>query len=190
MASLIHKTTFLRMLHGAENQERDGSRRTVLLEVAYKLNASRVYTLCLRLLASVRAAEEATVQVFVRFSRELSKRWDESRVAARLRELAIDEALSRLRSYLSRRNVAVNSRPVQPRRSVDATPPLNSETLDDLVAQLTVDQRVAFVLHDREGLDYQAIAKHLQLEVGEVRQLVHESRIELSRLRNETTRGA
>ncbi len=165
-------------------------RQMALLEVAYKLYASRVYTLCLRLLANVKAAEEATVQVYVRFSRELWKRWDESRIAARLRDLAINEALSRLRLSANRMKAAVNTQSLRSARFRSSAPALTSETLEHLVGRLAAELRVVFVLHDREGLDYQVISEHLKIKEAEVRRLVRQSRIELRRLRNKTTGDA
>ncbi len=41
------------------------------LEALYRNYLARVYTICRRLLAGPKAAEAATVEVFVRFSREL-----------------------------------------------------------------------------------------------------------------------
>jgi hypothetical protein len=55
-----------------------------------------VYTFCLRLLANKKAAESATVDVFVRFGKDLEIGPDESRAVLRLRELAIKASFARL----------------------------------------------------------------------------------------------
>ena len=177
------------------NRTRSDSRRTVLFEVAYKLYVKQVYTLSLRLLANVRDAEEVTVQVFAAFSRELPRKWDESRVSARLRELAIDEALRCLwgciRERLEGRAIVGNcapaisidadlkaengSAPVAPR-------PLDLATLEALTNRLPDDLRVAFVLRDMEGLDDQKVARHLRLDEPAVRKLTNNARLALRRL--------
>ena len=166
-----------------------------MLEVAYKLFAAQVYTLCFRLLASVHAAEEATVEVFARFSRELTRRWDEALVANRLRELAIDEAIQRLlgrsRERLGGQAASVGASPatsVETLRAVgkvgtgEAAPVLDSELLTKLSAMLPDDLRVTFVLRDMEGLKDQDIAKYLHVRESEVRSLISRARMELRRL--------
>jgi RNA polymerase sigma-70 factor (ECF subfamily) len=195
MASLIKEIKVVRMSDEANNQEREGSRKVVLLEVAYGLYAAHVYTLSLRLLASVRDAEEATVQVFVRLGRELARRWDEAHILGRLRELTIDEALRRLRGRPSKRlnggaedagspPASSIGRPTTERsgRAISEKTQLDSATLDRLAAKLPVELRVAFVLRDREGLDDRAVATHLQIKEAEARRLIHRARLELRRL--------
>lgn len=195
MASLIEEIKVLGMSERANNRERADSRSTVLLEVAYKLYVKQVYTLSLRLLANVRDAEEVTVRVFAAFSRELPRKWDESRVLARLRELAIDEALrclwgcirERLEGQAAVRNCA-------PARSIDADleeekvmptvalRPLDLATLEALTDRLPDDLRIAFVLSDLEGLDNQTVARHLRVDEPAVRKLINNARLALRRL--------
>ena len=55
------------------------------LEAGYRQFGERIYTLCLRLLADKEAAEDATVDVFVRFNKELIEHSDERGVLIRLR---------------------------------------------------------------------------------------------------------
>lgn len=149
------------------------------LEAVYRRYAGHVYTLCLRLLSSVLAAEDATLRVFVRLSRELTDWWDEARTSARLRELAVEEALALLdvrgRRVEPATNTSVRSDSVSPA-------PLNKRTLDMLTMQLPDLLRVAFVLHDREGLSKREVAAHLQVDESAVRRMVREARMELRRL--------
>ena len=166
-----------------------------MLEVAYKLYVKRVYTISLRLLANVREAEEVTVQVFAAFSRELPRKWDESRVSARLRELAIDEALRCLWGCIRERlegQAAVGN--CAPARSIDADlkpkkvkptvalPPLDLAMLEALTNKLPDNLRVAFVLRDLEGLDNQTVARHLRVDELTVRKLINDARLALRRL--------
>lgn len=198
MASLIEEVKVLTMSGEADKQEQAGVSQIKRLEAAYRRYSGHIYTLCLRLLASVRAAEEATMQVFVRFGRELARRMDESRILERLRELAIDEALRQLgacrverpgeevatredsspRSSTATSTGGRNSRPV-----TLANAPLDSRKLDALTVQLPAELRIAFVLRDREGLSFSAVARHLHVKEYEARQLIHQARLELRRLR-------
>ena len=167
----------------------------VLLEAAYKLFVAQIYTLCFHLLANSSAAEEATATVFARFSQELPRRWDEARVVSRLRELALSEAVERLFG-----DVAANASK-GPAASVGASPApektgahhitlvhreqarsLDSSMLKDLTARLPDDLRVAFVLHDMEGLNDLDVAKHLGVHESDVRVLIKRARMELRRL--------
>lgn len=194
MASLIEEMKVFGMSERANSHDRAANRRSVLLEVAYKLFAKQVYALSLRLLANVRDAEDVTVDVFAKFNRELPRRWDESRVLDRLRELAIAEALRRLRECPSERiNTQVADRRWSPaniseKRGADGDgnatvrSPLVSENLAVLTNKLPDDLRLAFVLHDIEGLSNQAVARHLRSDEADVRKLVRNARLALRRL--------
>lgn len=194
MASLINNATILGGLQRANNAEREDRRRAALFEASYKLYVKNVYQLALRLLANVQAAEEITVRVFVTFRRELPRRWDESRVVSRLRDLVIDEALRRLwgrrRKRLKWQAALAQSSPAisngaSPEKTNDVPitrRPLDSVTLNALTYQLPDELRVAFVLHDMEGLSDQAISKLLQLDETVLRRLIARARLELRRL--------
>ena len=69
------------------------------LESVYRCYGQGIYTFCLRLLANDKAAESATVDVFVRFGKELISRPDESKALLRLRELAIKASLDRVNDH-------------------------------------------------------------------------------------------
>ena len=193
MASLIEDAKILGM--SKANKLDQTSRKTVLLEVAYKLFVAQVYTLCLHLLANGSAAEQATVKVFARFKRELPRRWDERSVMHQLRELAIDEAVQRLYgdgvANASRARAVKVGAPPGPDETV--TPDgiyvhqeqaglLDSSTIKELTARLPVDLRAAFVLHDMEGLNDEDVARHLRVHESEVRALIKRARLELRRL--------
>ena len=169
------------------------NRKRVVLEVAYKLFVAQVHGLCFRLLADRRAAEEATVKVFTQFNREVPRRWNETAVSRQLRELSLNEAMQRLGAvaHASRRQaVNVGSSPA-PVTTVDRTtvlvqqqpaPPLDGPMLEALVTSLPADLRVAFVLHDMEGLKAGKIAKYLHVNEDKVRTLIKLARLELRRI--------
>ena len=193
MASLIVDGKVLRMSNAKGLDQ--ASRRMVLLEAAYKLFVAQIYTLCFRLLANSSAAEEATATVFVRFSRELPRRWDEARVISRLRELAVGESVERLfgnvAANASKGSAARVGAPAAPEKTGahhvtlvrrEQARSLDSSQLKELTAKLPDDLRVAFVLHDMEGLKDLDVAKHLRVEESDVRALIKRARMELRRL--------
>lgn len=197
MASLIEEVKALTMSGEIDKQEQAGSGQSKRLEAVYHRYVGYFYVLCLRLLKSVRAAGEATVQVFVRLGRELVRRMDESRIIEHLRELVIDEALRHQGACRVERpgeEVATweDSSPLPPtststgernsRTVTLANAPLDSRKLDALTVQLPTALRIGFVLHDRKGLSIGAVARHLQLKEFEARQLIRQARLELRRL--------
>ena len=168
------------------------NRKRVVLEVAYKLFVAEVHGLCFRLLADRRAAEEATVKVFTQFNREAPRRWNETAVSRQLRELSLNEAMQRLGAVplaSTRQAVSVGLTPASvttvDRATVPAQPqpaPLDGPMLEALVTSLPTDLRVAFVLHDMEGLKAGKIAKYLRVNEDKVRTLIKLARQELRRI--------
>lgn len=170
----------------------ENRQRLVLLQAAFRLFGPQIYTLCVRLLRSSDQAQDATVEVFARFSKDLTRRWDEQVIIRRLRELAIDEALDRLwgRAREDVRQVALagasqvladsdrdESNIV--RGSADSS--LNSKTLNQLIAKMPDELRVVFVLHDMEGVADRDIARHLRVRTSDVRPLISRARLEVRR---------
>lgn len=82
---------------GAGGLEVNNKLRDFQLKAIYDRYGGRVYTLCLRLLANRKAAESATADVFVMLSKELPEQQDEAHTLDRLRELAINASLARIR---------------------------------------------------------------------------------------------
>lgn len=193
MATFFEEPKIFGMPRRANNRDQAASRRRVFLEVAYRLFAKQVYGLSVRLLASERDAQEVTVAVFLKFNRELPRRWDESRVLERLRELAMDEALRRWRKHRGKRRKIqapeghslarnFNANSAKGDRVGASLHPLDSEKLAALTNMLPDDLLLAFVLHDMEGLSNQALARHLRSDETTVRRLVSQARMELRRL--------
>src|SRR5690349_20155796 len=100
------------------------------LESVYRLNDRRVYTLCLRLLADARLAEEAAAPAFARLDREVPRPPGDERLSG----LAVEESLARLGESAGAGNV-----------------PAVLQGIDALAARLSGRLRAAFVLHDVEG---------------------------------------
>lgn len=153
------------------------------LESVYRHYGSRVYLLCLRLIADAIKAESATVDVFVQFGRTQSGLWDESRALLCLGELAIDAALTHLRAPDGHKRatapVPQSSSNNDGRRAAERLEP---ELLDALIVRLPDVERIAFVLHDVEGVGDASIAIHLRMSETETRRYRSKARLELLRL--------
>lgn len=169
-------------------RDRAGSRRAVFLEVAYKLHAKDVYTIALRLLADERAAEEVTVSVFVEFGRNPPRWWDEPEITTRLRELAIAEALGRMRERIRdalRRNEQerlLTQESQETQGSGLAREPLSRAMMSELVNQLPDHLRAVFVLHDLEGVSAEGVAGHLRIDEPTISKLISQARLRLRSL--------
>jgi DNA-directed RNA polymerase specialized sigma24 family protein len=81
---------------GADPPELGNNSSVSGLESVYRRYGQGIYTFCLRLLANEKAAESATVDAFVQFSKEMTSQSDESRTLLRLREFAINASVTRL----------------------------------------------------------------------------------------------
>lgn len=131
------------------------------LESVYRLNVRRVYTLCLRLLADARLAEEATARAFARFDQEPPR----PPGGERLPGLAVEASLARLGAAEGLENV-----------------PAAFQGVDALAARLPGRLRAAFVLHDVEGMSAAAVARYVRVDEAAARLLIGEARGALRRM--------
>jgi DNA-directed RNA polymerase specialized sigma24 family protein len=151
------------------------------LESLYKRFGQEVYTLCLRLLANESSAELATIEVFLGFARGITANKDNKwEVWSLLRRLAVQGALNRLSeggSLVEQCQVQFTL-PADGRRLANIKPSL----LEELICQLPAILRVAYVLHDLEGLDLAPLAEWLGVVEAEAHFIVRQARMELRRL--------
>lgn len=183
MASLVRRAERALMGAGRTNAARDAGGRLESVEALYRLHSRRVYTLCLRLLADARVAEDATASAFVQLGRENVGRRDDAQTLDRLLDQAVVESISRLGA--SYRDVgAANITNASP-LTVDvarASGPLDAAMLDHLTARLPARMRVAFILRDVEGFGGARVAAIMGVGEVEVQRLVRAARVELRRL--------
>jgi RNA polymerase sigma-70 factor, ECF subfamily len=156
------------------------------IESVYRRYGERIFSLCLRLLADIREAESATVDVFVQFGRSLTARWDESRKQMYLREIAIDASIGHLRKHGDRDAARESLLPlaIDPthRTGEPGSTRIEPQMLEGLIALLPDTERVAYVLHDVEKASEESIAAHLGISEAETRRYVRNARLELLRL--------
>jgi len=158
------------------------------LAAAYQ---DRVYNLCLRMLGSSQAAEDATQEAFLSAYRNLARIRGASlrawlfRVAA---NACIDELRRRRRQpQLSLEAPSPESDPERPLEVADPTAgpeqqALRAEVraaLQQELLRLPSDQRLAVVLCDVEGLSYEEIAVSMSSSVGTVKSRISRGRARL-----------
>jgi RNA polymerase sigma-70 factor (ECF subfamily) len=143
-------------------------------ELLYRQNVSRVYAVCLRIVADVPLAEELTQTAFVRAWEMLKTFRGESKFSSWLHRVAVNVVLIDLRSRRRR------SASVEPDGDVEqiagAPSPHSAETAIDLeraIAHLPTQARTILVLHDIEGYQHEEIAILLDIVPGTSKSQLH-----------------
>lgn len=150
---------------------------TQAFERLYHLHHSRVYALCLRMTASIEAAEECTQEAFINAWRKLSSFRKESRFSTWLHTLASRVTLDYLRKNKSWLTVMRN-RDIAPEPSYqDHWHELSA--MDKLLLRLPERSRVVFTLHSIEGYRHTEISKLLNISENTSRAHVHQARQQL-----------
>ena len=149
-----------------------------------------VYNLCLRMLGSPAPAEDAAQEAFISAHRSLDRFRGQS-FRAWLFRIAANACYNELRRRKARPATSLDrtgyedERPIEP---PDAAPSMeeraaNAElhrALEDALARLPDDQRLAVVLCDVQGFGYAEIAEMMRVSLGTVKSRISRAR---SRLR-------
>lgn len=154
------------------------------LKRLYQKYVNYVYTICLRLLSNVKAAEDATVETFVRLGRETARNCCELKLRERVRDLAVKASLKKISacSAMTKLTSLAAQQPVESTIQPDDKQADDTDNYSLLAEQLPNPMRIALALRDREGLSDYAIAVHLKISESEARQLLHQARMEMRRL--------
>jgi RNA polymerase sigma-70 factor (ECF subfamily) len=153
---------------------------TAAFEELYRLHASRVYGLCLRMCANPAKAEDLTQEAFVRAWRKLGSFRRRSGFGTWLHRLTVNLVIGHLRStgrWESRLTV-IDSLPE--RGDGDAASGARASIdLERAISQLPPQARMVFVLHDIEGYTHPEIARLCSLAVGTSKAHLHRARQQL-----------
>ena len=154
------------------------------------LHQDGVYRLCLRMLASPAAAEDATQDAFVSAWQNIGRLRGE-RFRPWLFRIAANLCLDRLRGQARRPARSLESAlaegsaepfdPAPAPESVVLTGELRGR-LEAALAQLPPDQRLALLLCDVEDLDYREIAAVMKTSIGTVKSRISRGRSRLREL--------
>lgn len=152
----------------------------------------QVYNLCLRMLASAEAAEDAAQETFLSAYRNIA-RYRGPVFRAWLLRIAVNACTDELRRRRRRPQVSLDA--ASPEGSAALELPdssglpeeqaLRSETLRNIqgaLMRLPADQRVAVVLCDVQGLSYEEISASLGVSLGTVKSRISRGRSRLRRL--------
>lgn len=146
-------------------------------ESLYRTHASRVYAVCLRMVADPSRAEDLTQEAFVRAWQKLSSFRGKSAFGTWLHRLTVNVVLGEIRSRSRRRDEAVDTaelgtvaelRPVRrPGAGID---------LERAIATLPSQARMVFVLHDVEGFRHAEIGQLMGIATGTSKAHLHRAR--------------
>jgi len=140
----------------------------------YAQNKRRIYSLCLRMVGNVAAAEDLTQEAFLQLHRKIATFRGDSAFSTWLHRLAVislDEAMEPTQEERVGRSFG--------------SPDLNlSGTIDRLALQRAIDElpqgyRLIFVLHDVEGFEHNQIAEMLECSIGNSKSQLHKARLRL-----------
>jgi RNA polymerase sigma-70 factor (ECF subfamily) len=161
---------------------RDGD--PAAFEAVYRAHAARLFGLVSRMLASAPEAEDVLQDVFINAHRKIGGYRGESSLGTWLYRLAVNHCLDHLRSRAARTARSTESLDVQDGFEPAAVEPrvptaVSRIDLERAIAQLPEGCRMAFVLHDVEGLDHKEVAKVLGITEGTSKSQVHKARMRL-----------
>jgi RNA polymerase sigma-70 factor (ECF subfamily) len=154
----------------------------------YSLHKRRIYSLCLRMVGNVAAAEDLTQEAFLQLHRKISTFRGDSAFSTWLHRMAINVVLMHLRKKgLSVTSLDEAMEPTYddgPGRSFGAPDLSLAGSIDRLaleraVAELPAGYRLIFVLHDVEGYEHNEIATMLDCSIGNSKSQLHKARLKL-----------
>ena len=161
---------------------------------------SRIYAVCLRILADPEEARDAAQDAFITAFRKLAQFRGDAAFTTWLHRIAVNACYDELRRA-KRRPMLHTVSTTDDDRAPEPGPP-SADHADEIAGTLDVtralaaipdDFRIALVLADVEDLPYDEIARVLEVPVGTVKSRVHRGRIALAKeLTGEppTARGA
>ena len=152
-------------------------------EVLYREHSPRLYALARRMTRSPHESEDLLQEIFLQVHRKLDSFRGDASLGTWLYRLAIRQCLDFLRSRHGRMRAA--STPIEDEGSYM---PSTRETpgaridIERAIACLPDGCRIAFVLHDVEGLEHKQIAEVLGVSEGTSKSQVFKARMKLRTL--------
>jgi len=146
-------------------------------ESLYRSHASRVYAICLRMVADSSRAEDLTQEAFVRAWEKLGSFRGKSAFATWLHRLTVNVVLGEIRSRGRRKDEGVATEEL--RAVPDPRPKRHPEARIDLeraIATLPSQARRVFVLHDVEGFRHDEIGQLMGIATGTSKAHLHRAR--------------
>jgi RNA polymerase sigma-70 factor (ECF subfamily) len=160
----------------------------VCFEFLYQLHKRRVYSLCLRMIGNVEAAEDFTQDAFLQLHRKIASFRGESAFSTWLHRITVNVVLMQLRKKgLPVVSLEETLEPVEeggPQKDFGCKDQILAGSIDRLVleraiASLPPGYRIIFVLHDVEGYEHNEIAEMLACSIGNSKSQLHKARTKL-----------
>jgi RNA polymerase sigma-70 factor, ECF subfamily len=156
-------------------------------EEVYRTHSGRLYSVAFRMVGNAADAEDLLQEIFLAAHRKLESFRGESALGTWLYRLAVNLCLDYLRSR--------TGRAIQVTDALDDEHPLadgesrglaertvTKMDLERALAQLPEGCRMAFVLHDVEGLEHREVAQAMGIAEGTSKSQVHKARLKLRAL--------
>ena len=156
-------------------------------EKLYEQHSRRVYSLCLRMVASAPLAEDLTQEVFLQVYRKIGSFRGDSAFTTWLHRLTVNQVLMHFRKRgvkLERTSeegdfTDVVETPLQSTRRISM---INRLALEKAIEQLPPGYRTVFTLHDIEGYEHVEISDLLDISIGTSKSQLHKARMRLREL--------
>jgi RNA polymerase sigma-70 factor (ECF subfamily) len=149
-------------------------------EALYREHSPRLYALARRMTGSPHEGEDLLQDIFLQVYRKLDSYRGDAALGTWLYRLAIRQCLDFLRSRQGRMRAASN--PIEDEGaylpSMRETPGARID-IERALARLPDGCRIAFVLHDVEGLEHKQIAEVLGVSEGTSKSQVFKARMKL-----------
>jgi len=155
----------------------------------YSQHKRRIYSLCLRMVGDVGAAEDMTQEAFLQLHRKIGTFRGESSFSTWLHRIAVNVVLMDFRKkglQLISLDAAMEPDPdgQRPGRSFGGPDLTLAGAIDRLVlkraiADLPAGYRLMFVLHDIEGFGHNEIASLIGCSIGTSKSQLHKARLKL-----------
>jgi RNA polymerase sigma-70 factor (ECF subfamily) len=154
----------------------------------YALHKRRIYSLCLRMVGNVTAAEDLTQEVFLQLHRKIATFRGDSAFSTWLHRMVINVVLMHVRKRalpaISLDEAMEPAAEDRPGRSFGAPDMVLTGAIDRLALQRAIDDlpegyRLIFVLHDIEGFEHNQIAEMLDCSIGNSKSQLHKARLKL-----------
>jgi RNA polymerase sigma-70 factor (ECF subfamily) len=154
----------------------------------YSMNKRRIYSLCLRMVGNIAAAEDLTQEAFLQLHRKIGTFRGDSAFSTWLHRLAINVVLMHLRKralpVISLDEAMEPTDEERAGRSFGEADLHLSGAIDRLALERAIENlpdgyRLIFVLHDIEGFEHNQIADMLECSIGNSKSQLHKARLKL-----------
>jgi RNA polymerase sigma-70 factor, ECF subfamily len=151
----------------------------------YALHQKRVFTICLRMMRNVSAAEDLTQEAFLQLHRKIAMFRGESAFTTWLHRLTVNVVLMHMRkksfSLVSLDQLMDESSDERPTRAFGKVDTNLAGVVDRVAIQRAIDTlpdgyRNVFVLYDMEGFDHNEIAEMFHCSRGNTKSQLHKAR--------------